>query len=809
VNALVYTRDGLVEQVTYGDALDPEGGTRTPTVSFTTYDDRRRPIRMTTTRTPNAHGELPGERPLADVTAPHDQMLVWDLADNLIAIEDLRDPTEWPDGYRPQSVHVVHDSLYRVAGAEYEYTGDDGARVAADEGTDYRTELAATRPSDPMRTDPAPMATTAPEGRMVSMTWEYDWLGNMQEWTDDAGAFYERSLGDIVNGADTTTSSEVRRPGALYIASNLPSSPDPLGPADQGGWVEVRYGQDGNVLSMTVHAQCASPAINDLLLEPRTGEPEAVALSSTWSCASEQHYSYVWDEVNRIHEARRYDRDRTGGAASWSLAVQQRYLYDSANQRTLKSTTSRGEEGSDTRVALYVYPGDFERRGLVTGFGQTGPEYMVVPGETETQYVVGGARIVWRSARDGEGVDRDQRITIGLTDLIQSTTAVIDLATGEMVETGSYYANGARETYRASENGDRVAPEPMGFTGKEADEEVGLTYFGQRYLMAHLGRWASPDPLQTHAVGGGEAINGYHYVAGNVLQARDQLGLTLFAATWERTSLGLEAAPTTGADAVAARDFMRTMVYDYNMKLADLAQLEGDGRLAGWLRERAIVESNAIDVDEATGTITVRDVYPEARSRPVDPRFATIGIPVAPPSPESGIYSALRRASESSDAMGFGFYAGLPDHTGGVTSWQRRARDIEGVVISSSPTLSTEFGARGGPGGRAERMRAAGIHEFILHIDTILMGGEPRHGSYLHGGSEGFEDNWHDVAAHTIDVLITGGTNLPHDGDRGSGSAWAFENYTPHSTWAGSAALPELPATSAGSGPAEGAASPE
>jgi len=65
----------------------------------------------------------------------------------------------------------------------------------------------------------------------------------------------------------------------------------------------------------------------------------------------------------------------------------------------------------------------------------------------------------------------------------------------------------------------------MGFTGKEADEEVGLTYFGQRYLMAHLGRWASPDPLQTHAVGGGEAINGYHYVAGNVLQARDPLGL--------------------------------------------------------------------------------------------------------------------------------------------------------------------------------------------------------------------------------------------------------------------------------------------
>ncbi|MFO0713639.1 MAG: RHS repeat-associated core domain-containing protein [Sandaracinus sp.] len=101
---------------------------------------------------------------------------------------------------------------------------------------------------------------------------------------------------------------------------------------------------------------------------------------------------------------------------------------------------------------------------------------------------------------------------------------MIDLATGELIETGSYYANGARETYRSNET-ETVAAEPMGFTEKEADEEVGLTYFGQRYLMAHLGRWASPDPLQTHAVGGGEAVNGYHYVGGNVLQARDPLGL--------------------------------------------------------------------------------------------------------------------------------------------------------------------------------------------------------------------------------------------------------------------------------------------
>jgi RHS repeat-associated protein len=65
----------------------------------------------------------------------------------------------------------------------------------------------------------------------------------------------------------------------------------------------------------------------------------------------------------------------------------------------------------------------------------------------------------------------------------------------------------------------------MGFTTKEADEEIGVTYFGERWLIPRLGRWATPDPLHIHASGGGEALNSYHYVSGNLLQAVDPLGL--------------------------------------------------------------------------------------------------------------------------------------------------------------------------------------------------------------------------------------------------------------------------------------------
>ena len=107
-----------------------------------------------------------------------------------------------------------------------------------------------------------------------------------------------------------------------------------------------------------------------------------------------------------------------------------------------------------------------------------------------------------------------------MTNLIQSTSAVVDLFSGRLLEMGTYYPNGARETLR-TDRSTEFALEPMGFTGKEGDDEVGLVYFGERYLMPHLGRWASPDPLQVHAGGGAEFGNSCHYVVGDIICSRD------------------------------------------------------------------------------------------------------------------------------------------------------------------------------------------------------------------------------------------------------------------------------------------------
>src|SRR6478609_1915399 len=69
------------------------------------------------------------------------------------------------------------------------------------------------------------------------------------------------------------------------------------------------------------------------------------------------------------------------------------------------------------------------------------------------------------------------------------------------------------------------------FTGKEEDVEVGLQYFGKRYLSPYLGRWISADPLAVHSPGSAD-LNLYAYVSGTVLKAIDPLGLNAESGTW-------------------------------------------------------------------------------------------------------------------------------------------------------------------------------------------------------------------------------------------------------------------------------------
>jgi RHS repeat-associated protein len=532
VQSFEYEADGQVRVTKYGD-----GEEHNATVSAIAYDIRRRPVHAWTERDPIEPPDLPEsppDQPLWEVTVPFDQDLEWNTSNDLVSITDNRDPTEWPAGHLPQNVSLQYDDLHHVVDAAYTYSQESGPPTDEDAATDWREQYDAIRSTDALRGLTAPMVAELPEARVANLQWAYDWLGNMTAWIDDAGSFYERSLTatdgpPIANGADLGGGE---RPSALYLAGNLTG-----GATDRGGYVELTYGVGGNVATMTVHAQCVdAPSPNTETCEDPGGtdlDDRRDALHDQCKCGVEQHYQYLWDEVNRLIEARRYDR--TSGTGSWGLQVVMHMVYDGANQRIARMTYNPTHSPA-VKWNVEVYPGDLELHDTYFAYFSGNAGYW--PNEalgTETHHLLAGARIVWNQTSQASPVvlEDGHRITVPLTDLIGTSAAVMDLRSGQLLESSTYYPNGARETFRShpfypdpeEDPVYLITAERQGFTGKEADEEIGVTYFGERWLISRIGRWLSPDPLAIHRLGGGEAMNTYHYVSGGLLQRRDPLGL--------------------------------------------------------------------------------------------------------------------------------------------------------------------------------------------------------------------------------------------------------------------------------------------
>ncbi len=590
----------------------------------------------------------------------------WDAANNLTYLFDNCPPGARPDGHRLRSYAIMtHDSLYRLTSASMYYMSPSYTHPP-DDYMDWRSDAAAANGADPMQPRPAPSAGGAPADRVNVLDYEWDWLGNQVAWDDDASSFYERSLGTITNGR---TEEGGARPSALYLATNIDSSPGIEGGWDGAGWVEVDYGDSGNVESFTVHGECTdsgSDTCTDNLSD--SVEERADNFRDGCTCGVEQHYSYRWDELNRLVDARRYDRV----AGDWVYQTRLRYRYDAANQRTVEESFAHDGQNTSHRVALTVYPGHFERRGLERGDG-TYDFQTSGTGEsaTETQYMVAGARIVWDAEPFTEGgvFDRNRRATVRTSDLLGTSTAVLDIESRELLEMATYYPSGARENLWTDE---AAAPlEPVGFTGKEADEEIGAVYFGERWLIPRLGRWATPDPLHVHASGGGEALNSYHYVGGNLLQARDPTGLGPIRAAISRL-----AEQTSAAHAVITalgQHGARSVLTDLDERYAGLLPRYSDEVGSAEYRERA----------QAAGTTGYRPEVEDGQTEQSNHFLQAVAI---------GFYG-VRHTPGSSGSIGSGPLAALPLRI--VVGWEmQRARpgtvagraDRGGDSSSPSPT---------------------------------------------------------------------------------------------------------------------------
>ena len=204
----------------------------------------------------------------------------------IISLQSGMVPAEWPAGAAPVVARTLsYGDDYRLQSVAKTYAGFNGndytgpsdvfvSPYKASDGTRYPT--------------PAVVSTG---NRVRTQQYGYDWRGNVASSTDDANAFFDRSLGTVVNGA----------------ADRLTSAA--FGPANGGasGSLATAHDAAGNLSSINI-----------------SGGPE---------------YTYEWDEVGRLAIASRID---PGGDE-----VQEAYSYDVNGKRV--SITQRGalSDGSD------------------------------------------------------------------------------------------------------------------------------------------------------------------------------------------------------------------------------------------------------------------------------------------------------------------------------------------------------------------------------------------------------------------------------------------------------------------------------
>jgi RHS repeat-associated protein len=473
--------DGLIQQIGYGDVAQ--------TSTHFQYDQRRRVSSVQTDRGPPA---LWSQVPAAYTPAPpspgagpttlqlilEDTSFSYDVVDNPVEIRDWRSPEDWPQGAKPVTQIAEYDDLYRLKNIQYRYAAGDDSWVSP---------FAAENLDPTGRTKPSPHV--AFDKRVLEQSFNYDWLGNTTATNDDAHGFYDRSLGVVTNGSATAG------PYRLQAASLS------TGGGTRDGSLTTVYDDAGNLTSLALS---------------RAG----TCLPAGADCS--QRFAYEWDEAGRLTRARRWDLANPGVATdalpSGTPAAELRYAYDGGNQRTLKTAVDpSGNQlhavsvfpSLELRRAAWTVEGDYERTSA------TEVAYLSAHGVRLARLYYAGNDVPTLSSGH-------LHVLFELPDHLGSSTFVIDGATSELVEATRYQAYGATESdYRPG----RWAAyrEDYRFTGKEEDIEVGLTYFGQRYLSAGLNRWVSVDPLTIHGLQAD--VNVYAYVHGRVLVAIDPLGL--------------------------------------------------------------------------------------------------------------------------------------------------------------------------------------------------------------------------------------------------------------------------------------------
>jgi RHS repeat-associated protein len=189
-------------------------------------------------------------------------------------------------------------------------------------------------------------------------------------------------------------------------------------------------------------------------------------------------------------------RTQTEGAEP---SVHAHYLYDASGQRVKKLVR---KQGGQVEITHYI-DGVFEHHRWGSGAQASENNHIHVSDDKQ--------RIALVRLGPAHPDDRGPAVQFHLGDHLGSSNVIVDEA-GALVNREEFTPYG--ETSFGS-----FAKKRYRFTGKERDEESGLSYHTARYYAASVGRWTSPDPT---GIKSGQNL--YAYALGNPVSLIDPRG---------------------------------------------------------------------------------------------------------------------------------------------------------------------------------------------------------------------------------------------------------------------------------------------
>ena len=341
--------------------------------------------------------------------------------------------------------------------------------------------------------------------RVRWQTFQYDGLDNLAASNDDQHAMPDRSMGT----ASYFHESILTNAKAVATPIRKPPPPPPK-------WVVIDRPNllvsawQNNASAQVSYDDAGNTTLVALTQTPPTPQP------CDGPCLT--NYKYSWDEVGRLQFAERFEGDSGDSLAPVAAYF---YLHSSSGERVVK-----GRAVSETAIAERLRRGDLplapscvtearRKRGLRTN-RELGDR---LPARRR------GSVVRPRAVRDrplAGGLGGSVHVFLEFGDHQGSLAVAVDHDSGELVERATYLGYGGAESdLRPDRWGD--FREAYRYTGHDDDAKVGLTYFGERYYIPMLGRWASADPLTIHGRAGD--VNPYAFVGGSPLMNVDLLGM--------------------------------------------------------------------------------------------------------------------------------------------------------------------------------------------------------------------------------------------------------------------------------------------